>query len=401
MTGPFSRDGSAADKVTENLTNQPSPEKLWEPEITEDEVRKHIEYLAGNQLRGRSGATARVAAKYISYQFEKYGLQPLFDDPKQPASVTFEQPIPGAKEADGKTTILGYNLGAWIPGSDPELRDEIIIVSAHYDHLGKRGDVIYPGADDNASGVSMVLSVARQISELKIKPRRSIVFLAFDLEEHMLWGSRWFTAHPPWPIEQVKLFITADMIGRSIGNLPLPCVFVMGSEHGAGLDESLKHVGHPAGLELACLGIDLIGAIPRSDYGAFRDREIPFLFFSTGEHPDYHTPRDRPDRIDFGKVSRISSLINRLTQHVANQPVAPTWIGETEPNIQEVHSLRRITGILIEQEEADEYPLSNTQKLLISQAHHKSGQIIEQGTFNDAERKWLIRTAQLMLLSLF
>ncbi|MEX0726035.1 MAG: M20/M25/M40 family metallo-hydrolase, partial [Planctomycetaceae bacterium] len=372
---------------------KPSHPPHWQADIDEEHVRPHIEFLAGDQLKGRSGASARVAAKYITYHFEKCGLQPLFTDANDSGAVTFEQPIPGAKSDEGSSTVIGYNLGAWIPGSDPQLRDEMIIISAHYDHLGKRNGVVYPGADDNASGVSMVLAVAKRMADLKIKPKRSIVFLAFDLEEHMLWGSRWFAAHTPWPIEQVKLFITADMIGRSIGNLPLPCVFVMGSEHGKGLDESIDTVGHPEGLEIARLGIDLIGAIPRSDYGAFRDREIPFLFFSTGEHPDYHTRRDTPDRIDYGKVARVSSLVNRLTQHVANRDEAPEWIGETSPNMQEVHTLRRITGILIEQEEAEEYPLTNTQKLMISQAHNKAGQIIEQGTFDESERSWLIRTA--------
>lgn len=373
----------------------------WKADIAEDDVRPHIEFLAGDQLKGRSGASARVAAKYITYEFEKYGLRPLFVDANNERAVSYEQPIPGSKDEEGNRTIIGHNLGGWIPGSDPKLREEFIIISAHYDHLGKRNGVVYPGADDNASGVSMVLSVAKQISELEIKPKRSIVFVAFDLEEHMLWGSRWFAAHTPWPIEQVKLFITADMIGRSIGNLPLPCVFVMGSEHGTGIDEAIDEVGHPEGLEIARLGIDLIGSIPRSDYGPFRDREIPFLFFSTGEHPDYHTRRDTPERIDYGKVSRVSSMINRLTQHVADCEQAPEWIGETSPNMQEVKTLRRITGILIEQEETDDYPLTDAQKLMISQAHNKAGQIIEQGTFDEKQRSWLIRTAQLMLLSLF
>ncbi|MDA0835618.1 MAG: M20/M25/M40 family metallo-hydrolase [Planctomycetota bacterium] len=391
----FSSIALAADNQTEKHLPH------WKGEIDEDQVRNHIEFLAGDQLKGRSGPSARVAAKYITYHFEKCGLQPLFTDANNSGAATFEQPIPGGRGEDGSSTIIGYNLGGWIPGSDPQLRDEIIIISAHYDHLGKRNGVVFPGADDNASGVSMVLSVAKQISELKTRPKRSIVFIAFDLEEHMLWGSRWFAAHTPWPIEQVKLFITADMIGRSIGNLPLPCVFVMGSEHGTGLDESIDTIGHPEGLEVARLGIDLIGSLPRSDYGPFRDREIPFLFFSTGEHPDYHSRRDTPERIDYGKVARVSSLVNRLTQHIAEQETSPEWIGETSPNMREVYTLRRITGILIQQEEAEEYPLTNAQKLMISQAHNKAGQIIEQGTFDETERSWLIRTAQLMLLSLF
>ena len=123
--------------------------------------------------------------------------------------------------------------------------------------------------------------------------------------------------HPPWPLEQIKLFITADMIGRSLGDLPLPTVFVMGSEHARGLKDALMQTRLPPGLELSPLGADLVGT--RSDYGPFRDRKIPFLFFSTGEHPDYHTPQDVPEKVDFTKAAAISSVILwRLCRHVAD-----------------------------------------------------------------------------------
>ena len=90
-------------------------------------------------------------------------------------------------------------------------------MSAHYDHLGVRGGVLYPGADDNASGVAMMLEVARSLTAAPDPPRRSLMFIGFDLEEVGLFGSRYFVAHPPVPLEQVVLFITADMIGRALG----------------------------------------------------------------------------------------------------------------------------------------------------------------------------------------
>ena len=354
------------------------------------DVRRHIDYLAGPALRGRSGAGGALAADYIQRHFEQCGLEPLFDG-------RWYQDIPGAADENGNTATIGRNVGGCIPGSDPDLREEYLIISAHYDHLGVRDGKVYAGADDNASGVSMMLEVARQISILKEKPRRSIVFVGFDLEEHMLWGSRWFAAHPPRPLKQVKLFITADMIGRSLGDLPLPTVFVLGGEHAPSLNETVKSLGAPDGLEVALLGIDLVGT--RSDYGPFRDREVPFLFFSTGEHPDYHTPRDVPDRIDCDKVARVSSLVLDLTRVIADADETPQWTSEVVPHLDEARALHRIATLLLAEENAAQ--LGGVQRLLVSQAQLKTRQILERGEMTQSERQALIRMSQLMLLSVF
>ena len=358
--------------------------------ICNADVRRHIEYLAGPALRGRSGAGGALAAEYIRRHFEGCGLEPLFDG-------RWYQDIPGAAGENGETPTIGRNVGGWIRGSDPDLRNEYVIVSAHYDHLGVRDGKVYAGADDNASGVSMMLEVARQISQSKEKPRRSIVFVGFDLEEHMLWGSRWFAAHPPWPLKQVKLFITADMIGRSLGDLPLPTVFVLGGEHAPALNDIVKSMGTPDGLEVALLGIDLVGT--RSDYGPFRDREVPFLFFSTGEHPDYHTPRDTAERIDCEKVAGISCLVLGITRTVADSDETPQWTTDIVPNLDEARALHRITALLLAEENAD--GLNGVQRLLVSQAQLKTRQILDRGEITQSERQSLIRMSQLMLLSVF
>lgn len=364
---------------------------IFESAITAAQVRPHIEYLASEELRGRSGKEARQAAAYIVGQFRQWGIQPLF------ANGSYYQDIPGSADEDGNTTLLGRNIGAWLPGSDPKLRNEIVIVSAHYDHLGVRNGRIFAGADDNASGVSMMLEVARQLATSKNRPRRSIVFVGFDLEEHMLWGSRWFAAHAPWPLEQVKLFITADMIGRSLGNLPLPAVFVLGSEHAPELKRVLDQVGQPRGLEVARLGIDLIGT--RSDYGPFRDRQVPFLFFSTGEHPDYHTPRDLPEKIDFDKVAHVSGLVLKVTRTVANTDSAPVWTDDTRGNLDEVRALERITQLLLDAEK--QRPLSDVQRYMVTNVRSRSRQILDKGEITSSDRTWLIRMSQVLLFSVF
>ena len=110
-----------------------------------------------------------------------------------------------------------------------------MIVAAHFDHLGVRRGVLYPGADDNASGVAMMLEVARSIVAGPTPPKRSMMFIGFDLEEIGLFGSRYFVAHPPVPLDKVALFVTADMIGRSLAGVCESHVFVMGTENAPGL----------------------------------------------------------------------------------------------------------------------------------------------------------------------
>ena len=373
---------------------------VFDPAIAPGDVRPHIELLASDEFEGRRGQAGVRAARYLVRHFREIGLQPLFDN-------NFYQPIPGPDRKDGTKTYYGQNVGAWLPGSDEQLRDEFIIVSAHYDHLGERNGEVFRGADDNASGTSMLLEVATAFSELKQRPRRSLVFIGFDLEEHMLWGSRWFAAHPPWPIGQVKLFTTADMIGRSLGDLPISTVFVLGSEHGTGMNKLLDRVGRPRGLNIARMGVDLIGT--RSDYGPFRDRKVPFLFFSTGEHPDYHKPSDTADKIDYEQVARVASLVLRVTTEAANADRGPEWISDVKPQVAEVQSVHSIAHKLLEADEAAKFgiggakarELSGFQRFIVKQAEVTTRQILERGKVTPSERTSLIRTAQVLLLSVF
>ena len=235
------------------------------------------------------------------------------------------------------------------------------------------------------------------MSTLPVKPRRSIAFVGFDMEEELLYGSRWFAAHPPVALPRIKLMVTADLIGRSLGDLPLPLVFLFGSEYSPELRTRLNEIGTPSGLEVGRLGVDFIGN--RSDYVPFRDQRIPFLFFSTGEHPDYHTPRDVPEKLDFDKIARVSSLVLKLVEATANADGAPQWTDEVQPDIDEVKAIHRITELLLEA--GEKKPLTDLQRLIVTQAKNKCRQILERGTFSADDRKWLIRISQLLLLSVF
>jgi len=223
--------------------------------------------------------------------------------------------------------------------------------------------------------------------------------VGFDMEEEFLYGSRWFVSHPPIPLTHIKLMVTADLIGRSLGDLPLPMVFMFGSEYAEGLQTPAAQVGVPSGLEVGRLGVDFIGT--RSDYGPFRDQRIPFLFFSTGEHPDYHTPRDTPDRIDYDKLARISSLMAQLIVQVANSPAAPTWNSSPQPDLEEARTMERVTEVMLAEEAAGHRKFSSTIRFVANQTLAKTRYMRERGVLSAEERVWLRRSAQFLLLSAF
>ena len=360
--------------------------------ITPEQLRPHVEYLASPKLAGRDGPGAILAADSIAQRLRDAGLQPLFGQ-------DYFQPIPDSTQPDGSQPVIGRNVGAIWPGADPNLKSEVILLAAHYDHLGVRRGLIHPGADDNASGVSMLLETARYVSQLPVRPRRSIAFVGFDMEEEFLYGSRWFVSHPPIPLTDIKLMVTADLIGRSLGNLPLPMVFMFGSEYAEGLQTPAAQVGVPSGLEVGRLGVDFIGT--RSDYGPFRDQRIPFLFFSTGEHPDYHTPRDTPDRIDYDKLARISSLMAQLIVQVANSAAAPTWNSSPQPDLEEARTMERVTEVMLAEEAAGHRKFSSTIRFVANQTLAKTRYMRERGALSSEERIWLRRSAQFLLLSAF
>lgn len=380
----------AADRVPRPPA-PPEAQQIGDVIFAPADLMRHVEYLASPELEGRRDRGATLAADYVVQHLRDAGLKPLF-------SGSFEQPIP-AGDGPENAAVLGKNVGALLPGSDSRLQNEVILLGVHYDHLGIRRGQVHPGADDNASSVAMLLETAKYISQLHPAPRRSIALVGFDLEEQLLWGSRWFASHPPVPREQIKLMVTSDMIGRSLGDLPLPLVFMFGSEYCPELRKHVARVGVPPGLEIGRLGADFIGT--RSDYGPFRDLQIPFLFFSTGEHPDYHTPRDLPERINTDQMARISSLIAQTIVEVANSPSAPVWNGRPEPDLAEPATMERVTSVMLAEEAAGRRKLSTAVRFVAEQTRAKTRYVRERGTFSEDERTLLRRSAQYLLISAF
>ena len=229
------------------------------------------------------------------------------------------------------------NVVGMIRGSDPLLRDEYVVYSAHMDHVGTNpnsrtpGDTIWNGADDDASGSTGVLLIAEAFSRLKVKPRRSVIFLHVSGEEKGLLGSRWFSEHPTVPLAQTVADINMDMIGR---NNP-DSIVVIGKEH-SDMGTTLARVNarHP---ELGLTTADDIWPNERfyfrSDHFNFARKGVPILFFFNGVHADYHRETDEVEKIDTSKLSRVAKVGFYLGAEIANTTQRPEWNPESYKEI--------------------------------------------------------------------
>jgi hypothetical protein len=217
------------------------------------------------------------------------------------------------------------NLVAILPGADPYLAGENIVIGAHYDHLGlghfgarerQAEGKIHPGADDNASGTAVMLDLARRMSELPAKPARSVVFVAFSGEELGLYGSRAFVERSPW-IRSTKAMINLDMVGR----LREDRVTVFGVRSGPGFSKIIRDGARQLGLQ-----VQESDGVGRSDHMSFYNRKIPVLHFFTGTHADYHRPSDTWDKINVQGAAKVSDLVLLTALEIANAKEPPQFV---------------------------------------------------------------------------
>ncbi len=235
----------------------------------------------------------------------------------------------------GKGAITAPNVVGILEGSDPVLKREYIVFSAHMDHVGinpsAKGDSIWNGADDDASGTAGVLELAEAFSQPGARPKRSLIFLTVSGEEKGLWGSEYFASHMPVAVEQVVANLNMDMIGRNWRDT----IAVIGKEH-SDLGATLERV-NAALPELQMHAIDDIwpneNFYVRSDHYNFARRGIPILFFFNGTHKDYHQASDSPDKIDAEKEARIVKLVYYLGEAIANASDRPKWNEESRKKI--------------------------------------------------------------------
>ena len=226
--------------------------------------------------------------------------------------------------------VSAPNTVGILEGTDPVLKDEYLVYSAHMDHIGitaGQPDSINNGADDDASGTTGVLELGQAFSRPGARPRRSIIFLTVSGEEKGLWGSRYFTEHPAVPIDRIVADLNIDMIGRNWRDT----IVAIGREH-SDLGTTLERVNraHP---ELRMTAID--DPWPderfyfRSDHYNFARKGVPILFFFNGVHPDYHRVTDSPDKIDSQKEARILRLLYYLGREIGDAADRPRWKPES------------------------------------------------------------------------
>jgi hypothetical protein len=222
------------------------------------------------------------------------------------------------------------NVIAELPGADPVLRDEYVVLTAHFDHVGigraVDGDSIYNGADDNGSGTAALLEVARALGSLpaELRPRRTVLFAHVSGEEKGLLGSEWWVDHPTRTIENVVANINTDMVG---GDTHPDTVAVLGNEYSS-LGPLIMGISR-ARPELRLTTVSDMwpeeGLFFRSDQFNFMRKEIPSLFVFAGLHECYHRPCDELDFVNPDKIARVARLIAYTTLEVANQDSRPEW----------------------------------------------------------------------------
>ena len=312
------RDHEAAGMILVDLTHTGD-------EKTELLSTRNSLWRGGNSLVAAQ-IKRRVIEKLLNAQgISLTALKEKIDREGKPVSMS----IPGAaaklqvslQEVRQRTE----NVVAILPGTDPSLKKENIVIGAHYDHLGlghygarERSSEgrIHPGADDNASGTAVLLDLARRLSQLAAKPARSFVFVAFSGEELGLYGSRHFAAHASM-IPSTKAMINLDMVGRLRENR----LTVFGARSGDNFTNIIAEAARQAGLEIR--QSDNVG---RSDHISFYNKKIPVVHFFTGNHADYHRPSDTWEKLNIEGMEKVSDLVLLSGLRIADSKEAPIFV---------------------------------------------------------------------------
>ncbi len=298
--------------ATIQAQEEPSPFERGFQSIQAKDARQHVETLASDTFEGRHSGTrgGHAASVYIAQQLRKCDLQ-------SPVSATTY-----FQEFGNECR----NILALLPGSDPELKKEFILIGAHYDHVGygsaqtSNGPVgyIHNGADDNASGVSAVLEIAQAWHVSGERPKRSIIFALWDSEEHGLLGSKHWIANPTCSLAVLRCIVNMDMVGRLKEDSTLE---VTGIRTMAGLRRRLSNHNQQTNIRF-----NYSWAVEdNSDHWPFYERRIPFMMPFSGFHDDYHKPSDDVHKVSFEGIEKIARWMYSVTRDVASDPQLPKF----------------------------------------------------------------------------
>ncbi|MEP7235108.1 MAG: M28 family peptidase [Ignavibacteriota bacterium] len=285
--------------------------------ITSHDLRLRMNILASDSLAGRltGGIGCDKAAQYIAKEFKRIGLISLAGTSSYLQNYDFSE-----KTFDSTKTekTKAANVIGFIRGSDRSLRDQIVIIGAHYDHLGMGGrnaldtlKAIHYGADDNASGTVGLLELAEFYAGHRNLLKRSILFIAFSGEEEGLFGSIYYTKNPLIPLEKTQAMINMDMIGRLKDSILIV--------EGMGTSPDWKHLMDSLKHEKFAMRYKPDGVGP-SDHSSFYRKNIPILFFFTGLHKDYHKATDTKEKINYDGEVQVLDLIRRSIDAIQSRP---------------------------------------------------------------------------------
>ena len=285
--------------------------------ITEDSLQTHIRFLASDDLEGRAAGFPgnERAVEYLVAQVKELGLKPAGEDGYTQA-FTFGR---GRK---------ARNVLALLEGVDPALKEQTVVIGGHLDHVGRRGqtvggqtpggpegDDIWNGADDNGSGTSAVLAVARAFVTAKVRPKRSVLFAWWNAEEAGLIGSRHWVKQPTRPLDRVVYYLNLDMVGRN-AERPMDMEGVKNAE-GERLEEIITAACAAESLKITKFDHSN-EAMFRSDGASFLEQGIPASMMFTSWHADYHRTGDHWDRIAYPNLARVARAAFRIILGVAD-----------------------------------------------------------------------------------
>lgn len=306
-----------------------------------------IRYLAADAREGRGIGTQGLAdaARYLADAFRRAGLKPAFAGGSyiQPFTISADAPAAMHSNVAGQAT---ENVVAVLPGTSPRLRGQVVVVGAHYDHLGLGGfgaldpdsnGVVHNGADDNASGAAALLEIARRLSALR--PARTIVFVAFSGEELGLLGSSYYVSHPALqPVDSIYAMLNLDMVGR-LRNGKLMALGALTAQEFGPLLDSLNRVeppvsAGPAGRTAYRFDLRASGdGWGPSDHASFYAVKRPVLQFFTDLHADYHRSTDDWDKINASGTARVAEFVADLAWSLANRPGPLTFVDVPRPQV--------------------------------------------------------------------
>lgn len=300
--------------------------------INKENAEAYIGFLASDELEGREAGFqgGRIAGEYIVSNLKTMGIQPLFDSYYQPFEAYNKErqkrgrfqvhPDSIAKlKEDVHQKLSMRNILGKIEGKNP---NEYVVIGAHYDHLGfdpmLDGDRIYNGADDNASGVSAVLQVAKAFLVSGEQPERTVIFAFWDGEEKGLLGSEYFMLNYPH-INKIKGYLNYDMIGRN-SNEAVPAQFdYFYTEANKAFGDWLKNDIKKYNLDLIPVYHPWDKPVGGSDNSSFAKRDIPIIWYHTNGHPDYHMPSDHVEKLNWNKLVDITKASFLNMWNLANE----------------------------------------------------------------------------------